>query len=157
MAPSLLARSRAPFIWDRQYVNINSPWKVGIGATSPVRTGDVRQSHQEFWLVTTDFVASDSSSCNSRCNWRMAPVAPGATGGHRRCAPAESVSLTGNYRKTNQRPQNLLQPIIIPSVTGGVCQIPTFHGMSVYWRDENEIIFDPMQSIGSNWTNNPIR
>ena len=26
----------------------NSPWKVGIGATSPVRTGDVRQSHREF-------------------------------------------------------------------------------------------------------------
>ena len=35
-------------------------------------------------MVTTDFVASDSSSCNSRCDWRMALVAPGATGGHHR-------------------------------------------------------------------------
>ena len=35
-------------------------------------------------MVATDFVASDWSSCNSRCDWRMAPVAPGATGGHRR-------------------------------------------------------------------------
>ena len=33
-------------------------------------------------MVATDFVASDWSSFNSRCDWWTAPVTPGATVGH---------------------------------------------------------------------------